>query len=57
MPWIQHTQEDRQYNLQPTSDDITKVAHFFEVFFYNTKFQECRQVASISKFSWAPPQN
>jgi hypothetical protein len=31
MPGIQQIQEDRNYNLQLTSN-ITKAAHFFEVF-------------------------
>jgi hypothetical protein len=37
MARIQHIQEDRHYNLQRTSDDITKAAYCFEVFFVQHK--------------------
>jgi len=54
MPVIQHIQEDRHYNFQPMKEDITKMAHFFEVFFFKIKFLACRQsgpyVTPISKF-------
>ena len=54
MPGIQHIQEDRHYNSQPTKEDIIKAAHFVEVFFYKTKFRVCRRsstnVTPISKF-------
>jgi hypothetical protein len=38
MSGIQHIQEERHCNSQPTSGDIIKVAHFFEVFFLQHKF-------------------
>jgi len=52
MPGIPHIQEDHNYNLQPTNDDIIKAAHFFEVFFFTTQnFRSADKVAPHLKIS------